>query len=142
MDREAYAKAEALRKRIIELLNSGAREQSLELLNGLSQYWAIMGTEFDTKMEPWKAPRIYDISWELPFLEFRIERHPSAWNRVQRWKYDFNSNEVTMISEWSPPENPRYTKQQVQKDAQQIVDALLKGESHPCLQRKENCHYI
>jgi len=101
-----------------------------------------MGTEFDTKMGPWKAQRIYDVSWEPPVLGFRIERHPGAWSRIQRWEYDFSSNEATLVSEWSPPENPRYTRQQVHADTQQIVDALLRDELHPCLQRKGDYYYV
>ena len=75
-------------------------------------------------------------------MEFRIERHPSAWNRIQRWEYDFDSDEATLVSEWSPPENPRYAKQQVHEDAQQIVNALVSCKSHPCLEKKEEYYRI
>ena len=142
MDKKLEAEAKVLYRRIIELLDPSGVEESPELLNCLSQYWALMSTEFDTKMEPWKAQRIYDISWEPPVLEFRIERHPAAWNRVQRWEYNFSSNKAISVSEWSPPENPRYTRQQVQTDAQQIVDAILRDELHPCLQRKGHFYYV
>lgn len=131
-----------VRAHIEELLNAGAREESEELLSLLEKYWWLMDTEFGTKMRPSKANRIFDISWGPPVLEFRIERHPGAWNRIQRWRYDFTSNEVTLVTEWSPPENPRYTKQQVHEDAQRIVDALLTGAPHPCVQNKGHYQYI
>ena len=70
------------------------------------------------------------------FEEERNQRHPSTWDRIQRWSYDFTTNEASWLSEWSPPENPRYTKQQVHEDARQIVHALLEGSPHTCIERK------
>jgi hypothetical protein len=131
-----------IRARIEELLNAGAREESEELLSLLESYWSLVSTEFGTKMEPSKTMRIFDISWTPPVLEFRIERHPGAWNRVQRWTYDFNLNEASLASEWSPPENPRYTKKQVHEDAQRIVDALLTGAPHSCVQNKGHYYHV
>lgn len=142
MDTGYETKVKALREPIIELLNKGAREDSPELLSLLAEYWEAMRTEFGTKMEPWKAKRIYDIQWNAPVLEFRIERHPGPWDRVQRWSYDFSSDEAALRSEWSPPQNPRYTRKQLMEDARQIVDALLTGNSHPCLQTKGAYYYI
>jgi hypothetical protein len=127
---------------IVQLLNAGVREEFEELLGLLEEYWRLTDTEFGTKMQPWKAKRIFDLTWNAPVLEFRIERHPSAWNRIQRWRYNFSSNEAALITEWSLPENPRYTKQQVHVSAQGIVDALLRSVPHPCVQNKGDLRYI
>jgi len=93
-------------------------------------------------MEPWKAGRIFEIDWDPPLLQFRIERHPGPWDRVQRWVYDFDSNEATRLSEWSPPQNPPYSKEQVNRDAKQIVGALLEDKSHSCIEKKGNDYKI
>lgn len=136
------ADTEILRERIFALLNAAPHDASPELLNLLAQYWQKLEVYFGTKMEPWKAGRICEIEWNPPLLEFRIERHPGAWDRVQRWRYDFNSNEARRVSEWTPPQNPSYTKEQVRKDAKQIVNAMLQGEPHPCIERKGEYHRI
>ncbi len=134
--------AEILRERIFTLLNAAPDDASPELLGLHAQYWQKMEVYFGTKMEAWKAERMFEIDWKPPLLEFRIERHPGAWNRVQRWRYDFDSNEATPVSEWTPPVNPNYTKEQVCKDAKRIIDAMLQGESHPCIERKGKYHRI
>jgi len=131
-----------IKAHIVQLLNAGVREESEELLSLLEEYWRLTDTEFGTKMRPWKAKRIFDLTWNAPVLEFRIERHPSAWNRIQRWRYNFSSNEATVVTEWSPPKNARYTKQQVHMSAQGIVNALLEGAPHPCVQNKGDHRYI
>lgn len=131
-----------LRSRIFELLNANPSEASEELLDLLREYWEKKQTHFDTKMAQWKAQRIYDIHWKQPVLEFRIERHPGPWDRVQRWIYDFDSNEATRLSEWSPPQNSPYSKEQVNRDAKQIIGALLEDKSHSCIEKKGNDYKI
>lgn len=136
------ADTEMLRKSIITLLNAAPHDASPALLNLLGQYWHKLEVYFDTKMEPSKVGRICEIEWNPPLLEFRIERHPGAWDRVQRWIYDFNSNEARRVSEWTLPQNPSYTKEQVRKDAKQIVNAMLQGEPNPCIERKGEYHRL
>lgn len=127
---------EVIRERIFELLDASPYRVSSEILHLLEQYWERTEVDFGTKMEPWKAGRMFEIQWSPPILKFRIERHPSEWTRVQRWMYDFNSSEATLLSEWAPPLNPNYTTEQVHNDAEQIVNAVLQGKPHPSVQRK------
>jgi len=136
------AEAGILREHIFALLDAAPHHASPELLDLLAQYWQKMEVYFGTKMEVWKAERIFEIDWSPPLLEFRIERHPGAWDRVQRWRYDFNSNEATRVSEWTPPQNSPYTKKQAHEDAKQIVSAILQGKPHPCVERKEECDRV
>ncbi len=139
---ESKTNIRILQERIVALLDAGVGEESAELVELLAKYWAASETEFGTKMEAWKAKRIVDIHWTSPVLEFRIERHPSAWNRVQRWAYDFDSNQATRMSEWSPPLNEPYTKRHANKDAKQIVSALLEGSPHPCIEKTGDYYRI
>ncbi len=73
---------------------------------------------------------------------FRLERHPGPWNRIQRWVYDFDFKEATRSSEWSPPLNPPYSKEQVNRDAKQIISALLDDKPHSCTEKKGNYYKI
>lgn len=126
----------ALRKRIYSLLASSLSYPSWELLKALRDWWTAMGTEFGTKMGAWKAGRIDEIDWWPPLLTFTITRHPGAWERRQRWTYDFDSNRASVVSEWGLRQNAAYTTKQATEDAKEIVKALTSGRSHPCLQRK------
>lgn len=139
---EIKSGAEVIRQHIFALLNAVPNDLSPELLNLLEQYWLMMNVNFGTKMEPWKAGRIFEIDWNPPLLEFRIERHPGPWDRVQRWIYNFNSNEATRVSEWTPPQNPNYTKEQVHEDAKQIASALLLDKPHSCIEKKGEYHKV
>ena len=68
---------------------------------------------------------------------FTIERHPGPWERIQRWAYDFDTNETTVVSERSPRHNEPYTAREVAQDARQIVEHIISGRTHPCV-REEN----
>ena len=125
---------ETLRDRIHSLLDRHPLEPSTELLDLLGEWWAVQRTEFGTKMEAWKALRIKDLSWDPPVFEFTIERHPGAWEREQRWAYDFDTNEAELLFEWSLRKNERYTAQQAAQDAEQIVKHIVEGSAHPCVQ--------
>ena len=142
METKPDATTEVMRERILTLLNTAPRDPSSELLDLLADYWHMRDVYFGTKMEPWKAGRIFEIDWDPPILEFRIERHPGSWDRVQRWVYDFDSNEATRLSEWSPPQNPPYSKEQVNRDAKQIIGALLEDKPHSCIEKKGNDYKI
>ena len=127
---------ETLRDRIHSLLDRHPLEPSTELLDLLGEWWAVQRTEFGTKMEAWKALRIKDLSWDPPVFEFTIERHPGAWERIQRWTYSFDTNKTALVSERSPRHNEPYTAQQVARDARQIVKHIIRGGTHPSVREK------
>ena len=102
----------------------------------LEHWWTIQRTKFGSKMEAWKAQRIEELSWDPPVLEFTIERHPGPWERIQRWRYDFDTNKAECISERSPRKNEPYTAQQVSRDARRMVRHIISGSTHRCVREK------
>ncbi len=107
-----------------------------EVLHLLQDWWLSHGTTFKTKMSPAKAPRIENLVWQSPVLEFTITRHP-GWNRIQRWSYDFTANRATLVREQGEIRNGRYSADDVDNDAAVIVEALLHGQAHPCVRRAD-----
>ena len=109
---------------------------SPEVLSLLEEWWLQARTQFRSKMEYWKAPRISKISWERPCLSFSIIRHPSSWDRIQRWVYDFDTNEARLLGDNGVIKNRRYEKVHVDRDARRLVKALVFKNRHPCVSEK------
>jgi len=107
-----------------------------EVLELLEEWWTAARTRFRSKMEPRKARRISKLRWEEPLLSFSIERHPSSWARIQRWVYDFETNEARLLGDRGVIKNKRYTAMDVQRDAKRLVKALVFGGRHPCVSEK------
>lgn len=128
--------AQTLKKQIYSILERPDPGADPELRGLLKQWWSANGVEFGTKMEAWKADRIERLEWRPPVLRFSITRHPGAWDRVQRWEYDFAANEARRSWEGGVRQNESYTKKQAAEDARQILEALLRGAKHPCIQQK------
>ena len=109
---------------------------SPEVLQLLEEWWLEARTQFRSKMEHWKARRISKISWERPRLSFSIVRHSSSWDRIQRWVYDFDTNEARLLSDNGVIKNRRYEKAHVDRDAKRLVKALVFNGRHSCLSEK------
>ena len=109
---------------------------SPEVLQLLEEWWLDVRTQFRSKMEYWKARRISKISWDRPRLSFSIVRHPSSWDRIQRWVYDFDTNEARLLSDNGVIKNKRYEKVHVDRDAKKLVKALVFKYRHPCVSEK------
>lgn len=113
----------------------GSTEDVLALL---VEYLEEKETYFETKMEPWKISRVDEIEWKRPVLYFGLIRHPGGLRR-QRWAYDLDTDEATLISEGPIPLSKPY---KALKDAQAIVEAIVGGVEHPCVTRRGDLFII
>jgi hypothetical protein len=124
---------ETLKRKIFEELDKEhpfkLKEPSESLIRLIEDYLKITQVFFDTKMEAYKMPRAERFTWEKPILEFSIIRHPGGQTR-QTWVFNFDSNEAALVSEGKIPQSKPFF---VYKDAEDIVDAIVKGEEHPCV---------
>jgi hypothetical protein len=124
-----------MKKRIMDLLDGGNTQEALCLL---ADYMEQKGFVFETKMEPWKITRADEVRWERPLLYIGLIRHPGGLRR-QRWVYDFDNDEMTLISEGPIPLSRPY---KAQEDAIAIVKAIITDSNHPCIIKKGDLFVI
>ena len=105
-----------------------------ETLNLVEEYLVKLGGEFETKMEAWKIRRADRFEWKRPVLCFQLIRHPGGLRR-QTWCLDFGTDEVSLESEGVIPQSKPY---KVERDAVEIVNAILSGGEHPCIIRRRD----
>jgi len=123
-------KLELLKARIMKALDESPIAND-ETLNLIEEYLVKLGGEFETKMEAWKIRRADYFQWKRPVLHFKLIRHPAGLRR-QTWKIDFDTDEVSLVSEGIIPQSKPY---KVERDAVEIVNVILSGGEHPCIVR-------
>jgi len=122
---------ELLKARIMRALDESSIPND-ETLNLIEEYLVKLGGEFETKMEAWKIHRADYFEWKRPVLYFKLIRHPGGLRR-QTWGIDFDTDKVSLLSEGVIPQSKPY---KVEKDATEIVNAILSGAEHPCVIRR------
>jgi hypothetical protein len=122
---------ELLKARIMKALDESSIPND-ETLNLVEDYLVKLGGEFETKMEARKIRRADYFQWKRPVLCFKLIRHPGDLRR-QTWEINFSTDEVSLVSEGIIPQSKPY---KVERDAVEIMNAILSGGEHPCIIRR------
>lgn len=127
------AEISAQRRDLIEQLRSVCESgDSEEICAALGRYLESYEREkggLGTNMGAHKAHRAVRLEADAEGLTFRIERHP-GWERIQRWRVDFESGDVTLKHEWAVRRAGRFALGPI---AQQLAEAIRDHGPHRAL---------